>query len=286
MPEDFPAKLDLTLKALSTTRGRLAADLAVDKSVVGKWTTGAAAPSAHNLAKLSQLIARQAPGFTSLDWERDLEGLAEALGVPQARDPATDGPPEGFPLSLMSEIVAATERRASAYEGFYRSTRPFAAEPGKFINDVVMVRRAANGLLRMMLGAGGVTAEGWIAPLGTQIFVVGSELTSGSLVFAILNGVPSVKVTVLDGVILSAILDPGRTITSTAVVFERTGDLTDDTDADDRRFQDEAAKNPVRQADDIPQDLRDHLTRDIGPAAFAAGGDLLLRMPVARSWAR
>ncbi len=286
MPDDFAAKLDLTLKALSTTRGRLAADLGVDKSVVGKWTTGAAAPSSHNLAKLSQLIARQAPGFTSLDWERDLEGLAAALGVPQARDPASDGPPAGFPLSLMSEIVAATERRASAYEGFYRSTRPFAAEPGKFISDIVMVRRAENGLLRMMLGAGGVTAEGWIAPLGTQIFSVASELTSGSLTFAILNGVASVKVAVLDGIVLTAILDAGRTITATAVIFERTGDLTDDPEADDRRFQEEAAKNPVRLADDVPQNLREHLTRDIGPAAFAAGGDLLLRMPIARSWAR
>lgn len=286
MPAAFPAKLDLTLKALSTTRGRLAADLGVDKSVVGKWTTGAAAPSSHNLAKLSQLIARQAPGFTSLDWERDLEGLAGALGVPQTRDPTTEGLPEGFPLGFMAEIAAATERRASAYEGFYRSTRPFGAEPGKFISDIVMVRRDANGLMRMRLGAGGVTVEGWVAPLGNQIFCVGSELTSGSLVFAILNGVASVKVRFLDGIILNSILDAGRTITATAVVFERERDLSPDAEADDSWFLEAASKNPVRQADDIPQDLRDHLMRDVGPAAFAAGGDLLLRMPIARSLAR
>ena len=238
MPDGLSDKINLALKALSTTRAQLASDVGVDKSVVGKWLTGAAVPSSHNLAKLSQAIARRSPGFTSLDWERDLDGLSEALGIPPAAAPGDTSVPDGLPLHFMTEIVASTQRRAAAYEGFYRSTRPFAAEPGRFIRDTVRVRRDANGLLRMTLGAGGVIADGWIAPIGNQIFCVASELTSGSLVFAILNGVGSVKVNALDGVILSAILDAGRTPTSSAVVFERIADLSGDTEADDRRFMD------------------------------------------------
>ena len=37
MSEPFSARLALALKALSLSRGRLAADLAVDKSVVSRW---------------------------------------------------------------------------------------------------------------------------------------------------------------------------------------------------------------------------------------------------------
>ena len=79
--EAFSRKIGLVLKALSTTRGQLASDLGVDKSVVGKWLTGAATPSAYNMSRLSQLIARSSPGFSNLDWERDLDGLTDVLGV-------------------------------------------------------------------------------------------------------------------------------------------------------------------------------------------------------------
>mgnify|MGYP000007444798 CR=1 FL=1 len=44
-----------------TPRGRLAADLGVDKSVVGRWATGAVRPSDHNLSRLTAL-ARRAGG--------------------------------------------------------------------------------------------------------------------------------------------------------------------------------------------------------------------------------
>jgi hypothetical protein len=39
MAEPFCRKLELVLKALSTSRGRLAADLGVDKSIVGRWVS-------------------------------------------------------------------------------------------------------------------------------------------------------------------------------------------------------------------------------------------------------
>jgi DNA-binding transcriptional regulator YiaG len=46
MSEPFSAKLSLVLKVFSMSRGRLAADLGIDKSVVGRWVTGAVKPSA------------------------------------------------------------------------------------------------------------------------------------------------------------------------------------------------------------------------------------------------
>lgn len=65
----FPAKLELALKACSMSRGRLAAELGVDKSVVSRWLNGANAPSGHNLSSLTAVVAARFEGFTMLDWE-------------------------------------------------------------------------------------------------------------------------------------------------------------------------------------------------------------------------
>src|ERR1700733_85997 len=78
---DFGAKLNLVLKAFSLSRGRLAAELKVDKSLVGRWAAGTVTPSAHNLAGLTGLIAKRLPGFSLLDWDLGIAGLAERLGV-------------------------------------------------------------------------------------------------------------------------------------------------------------------------------------------------------------
>ena len=87
MSESFSAKLSFVLKAFSMSRGRLAADMGVDKSIVGRWVTGAVVPSEHNLMLLTAQFARRAPGFTSLSWERTLAELAELVGVDHAAAP-------------------------------------------------------------------------------------------------------------------------------------------------------------------------------------------------------
>ena len=57
----FHEKLDLILKALSMSRGRLAAELGVDKSLVGRWVSGVVHPSALNLENLTRLISGRCP---------------------------------------------------------------------------------------------------------------------------------------------------------------------------------------------------------------------------------
>ena len=101
--------------------------------------------------------------------------------------------------------------------------------------------------------------------------------------FGIFNGSAALKVTALDGIMMTAIFDAGRTPTATAMVFERIGDLTGDVEADDREFAAIAQRDPMAPEGSVPEALRAHLVRDIGPAQLALGGDWLLRMPVARS---
>src|ERR1700761_3478616 len=184
MSEPFAKKLELTLKVLSMSRSRLAADLGVDKSVVGRWVSGAVQPSAHNLSLLSALIAERIPGFTALDWDRSLASFAELVGADlkavAGHTPALDSALSGLPLLGMEQFLSATALRGPAYEGFYRTTRPYILAPGRFIHDHAMVRIDPNGLLRLRIGAGGTIADGWILPAGNQIFAVTVGVISGA----------------------------------------------------------------------------------------------------------
>jgi len=105
MSESFAAKLDFVLKALSLSRGRVAAELGLNKSVVGRWITGAVKPAAGNLSRLSALVARRIPRFTSHDWNLDIKGLAALLGVERGGVARSNRPSlsDGLPLRLSSE---------------------------------------------------------------------------------------------------------------------------------------------------------------------------------------
>lgn len=288
MTDQFFKKLDLVLKVLSMSRARLAADLGVDKSIVGRWVTGSVQPSSHNLSRLTGLVAERIPGFTALDWERGLEGLAEFLGA----DPAALNGSNGhraelaLPLPLLDQALATSQIRGEAYEGFYRSTRPYVLAPGRFVHDGAMIRRDASGFMRLTMGTAGTVVHGWVLPFGAQLFTVAVDVTSGAMIFGIFNGVGAAKADLVDGLCLSTALDAGRTPTAHAIVFERVGDLTGDAAADDRRFAELTGLNPLAPEGSISDELRHHLTRDFGPIQAALGGDMLLRLPLTRSLAR
>ena len=288
MSEPFSAKLDLVLKAFSMSRGRLAADLGVDKSVVGRWVTGVVAPSAYNLTLLSAQVEKRVPGFTSLDWDRSLVGLAELIGADPSAVPgwAASATTQGLPLAILDQIVATTALRGAAYEGFFRSTRPYVLTPGKFLHDHGLIRRGTNGLLQLRMGTGGTVVEGWMLPLHNQLFCIAADVTSGSLLFGIFNGVATARADVIDGLTLGSALDGGRTPTAMSMMFERIGELSGDVAADDARFEVLAAGNPVAPEGSISDELRNHLTGNFGPDQLVLGGDLLLRMPLSKSLAR
>ncbi|MBA4013218.1 MAG: hypothetical protein C0481_15235 [Phenylobacterium sp.] len=273
----FSEKLDLVLKALSMSRGRLAAELGVDKSLVGRWASGAVTPSAHNLENLTRLVAQRRPGFTMLDWDRSLEGLAQVFGVKPA-EPQTNGAVvEGLPLPGMDMVRMVTERRGATYEGFWRSTRPSIAMPGEIFHDYGMIRRSADGLLRFQMGGSGLLFDGWLMPVEGQVFAILFDTVGQTPVFLVFNGVSLHKAVQLDGLILAAALNAARTPSAYPVVLERIGDLTGDPETDDEHCAELLKLDTAATEDTAPQAMRKHLIRDIGPAAAAAGtGELFL----------
>jgi hypothetical protein len=286
MSETFSAKLELVLKALSISRGRLAADLGVDKSVVGRWVTGAVKPSSHNLSSLTALIAGRVPGFKTLDWDRSFADLASLMGADPSAVPSLGPGAPGLPLAIADHILATTSLRGAAYEGFFRSTRPYVLQPGRFVHDYAMVRRDPTGYLHLRMGTGGTVVEGWVLTLHNQLFTIAADVTSGAMLFGIFYGVATPRADVIDGLMLGPALDVARTPTACAIIFERIGDLTDDPVADDRRFETLSRIDPVAPEGSISDEMRDHLLRDIGPEQSALGGDMLLRLPLERSRSR
>jgi len=261
MGEPFSAKLTFVLKSLSLSRARLAAELGVNKSVVARWVSGATSPSENNLARLSALVARSAPGFTVLDWERDAAGLAELLGVSRNVPSAAAHLKSGIALHFGDEIRAATRLRGPSYEGFYQSFRPYSGLDGHYVRDNCLVRMGDDGLLQLRMATGGVRVEGWALPLNDQVYVIGSEFTSGAMVFALLHGVNATRVEILDGLILAPRLDRGRTVLATTIVLQRVGDLSHDRDADDAALEAMDSKDALVGPDRVPEDVRRHLER-------------------------
>ena len=270
---------------LSLSGTRLAGDLNVDKSVVSRWLSGAVQPSAHNLSLLTALVSARTPGFSTLDWERDLKGQATRLGA----DPdvvGADAAPAGLPLAILSQAISTTALRGAAYEGLFRSTRVDPSGTGDFLNEHALVRRDARGLLRLSFGGGGLTAEGWVIPLHSQLYVIATDVRSGIMLFGVFNGPASARADVFDGLVLAPTVDIGRTPTAMPMYCERICDLSEDAEADQRRFAELAANDPRTPAAKAPEHLRKHLLREIGPAQHALGGDYLLTMPIVRSLAR
>jgi hypothetical protein len=284
----FSDKLRLVLKMLSMTAGKLAAELAIDKSVVSRWLKGSVQPSAHNLSLLSALVATRVEGFRTLDWERSPESLAALFGVdpdaiPTMRRPE---PVRALPLAIWDQMVATSALRGHAYEGFFRSTRPHPRSTGRYLHEYGMIRRDENGLLRLRMGSAETVVDGWMIPLHGQLYSICADVNTGSLLFGLFNGLGASRVDVFDGLTLIPGFDQGRSPMATAMLCERVGQLSGDREADDRRFAELAAQNPLAPEGSVPEHIQKHLVRDFGPAALALGGDWLLNMSLAHTMSR
>ena len=284
---DFPSRLLLALKALSISRGRLASELAVDKSVISRWLSGRQAPTGQNLANLTALVASHRPGFSLLDWEGDLEALSAKLGVaPEGADSGWGPLAAWLPESVLRETRTLTDLRGDAYEGHWRTTRPAIGQPGRFVHDACLIRRAENGILTTRIAVEDMRFEGWTFMTQTQLFSVLSEPRTGMFTFSIFNAVLRHRADVLDGVSMGLQRVGGGSPAAMGCLMERVGFLSGDPAADDAAFEAAAQADPLAPEGSIPPEVAARLMPDVGPTALAAGGMAILHMPFATSLSR
>ena len=242
---------------------------------------GRVQPSAHNLSKISQLVAETVPGFTMLDWDREYDDFARVIDAKIA--PSQTGFDTLLPLlpkKLAAEAQHAAAQRSQAYEGIWRTTRPSSDLPGEFLHDVSIVRRDSDGFLKFSSGVEGFFYEGSTILIGQQLYYFAADDAFGAVTMGILNGVPRQRAEVIDGVLLTTLRDAGASPTASSIIMHRVHDLTDDPSADEERFK-ELVNNQrlVAEPGSVPQEIVDHLHG----AANAPG---MLRMLFAQSMSR
>lgn len=285
----FSVLFRIALLALGISKARAAAVLQVDKSLVGRWASGATRPTEHNLARITELVAERFPEFSMQDWQREVDDFAALLKVDPrlVASPANPLPAvgEGM-LNCVIEARTETQKRGAAYEGFWRTSRPSMLMEGKVFHDYGMFRKGSFGLLEVTMGGAGLSFKGWALPLEGNLFVMLDGMVGFTPLFLIFKGVSLPKVTRLDGIVLLAALDTARTPAAMPILIERIGDLSGNRAQDEQTCTEMGLNDPFEDEADLPEEIRAHLFRDIGPEAAKKGGEMFLSVAAGRALSR
>ncbi len=277
--ETFAIRFRLVLKALTISRAAVASAIGVDKSLVGRWASGAVRPTNHNLSRVTAFLASRLPGFALSDWDRSLADFAGMLGLENSAALRVESGLDAVAL-LPVEFLEAARRmslqRGTAYEGFWRTTRPSVIMEGTFFHDHGMIRLETNGLLSVRMGSSGLQFDGWALPAEGNLFVILYNSAGATPLFLIFRGVSLPKAEVLDGLLLMSALNAERSPAAFPIVLARVGDLTGDRAADEARCSEMFAQESTVLESDLPEAVIRCLLRDIGPKAASMGGERFL----------
>ncbi len=291
--EAFSEKLAFVMKGLSLSRGRLGVELAVDKSVVSRWLSGARLPSSHNLAELTGVIARRAPGFTMLDWDLPTADIGGRLRLgADGEAPGADGPPSAtlgsfqawLALPKLREAVDASVAGGRGTAGFWRAIAPMPGMPDKFGQSFSKFSSEPDGTLRVETGFFNMRRVGWAVEVGHQFFSCVTGTMDGYLAFTIVNRPQSAVIDVMDGIFLGCMADNGGVPLAMPVVMERIADLSGDAAEDAAALTDLLMRDPIVAAADVAEPIRNRLRGD--PPMDGDGASRFLSMAAFASLAR
>jgi transcriptional regulator with XRE-family HTH domain len=294
--EDFAAKLGLVIKQLDWSRGKLAQQVGIDKSLAGRWLRGASRPTPHSLTRLTATVAQTVTGLKSDDWRLPIDQFARRIGA----DPAaaallaanSSGPSRFTVAGLRYPPVAAWgEPYLGLWAGFYQSVtnrgRVLLCALHFFIDEFG---------LRCSCTAGTFTGEGPVLPTRTHLqclFDVGPLYDR--VAFFMFNGVRQPKAAVIDGIGCIIAPDSGGSPTASPMLLFRVdeGPLSEtatDMDALAASISQihERADSEIARTGDAFAVLRDlaplEVLRAVTPVV-GDGTDHVLRRPAARSLA-
>jgi hypothetical protein len=294
--QQFGAKLELVMKLANFGRGRLAATVGVDKSVVSRWLNDQVIPSGPNLTAITDVVRRERPTFSLLTWELAFDDFARAVGAPAMVQPtrADDSrdaieASAGLELGVLEVARKAVPREGWVYPGLYLGFRKAFANTGMVVAHGLMLR-IEGGRLVARTSDGLFNHRGEALLLRGQLFILLEESTRlDEVLLLVLNGVSAPMARVIDGLMAGVAGDRTCTPSVTAIAFERRADIQGD--GRDEELWD-------RLVAEITQINEERSARQVMPAEFARvvdnlvgqpgeGGELdhVLRVPLHRSLA-
>jgi hypothetical protein len=149
-----------------------------------------------------------------------------------------------------------------------------------------MIRQDESSQRRLTQGSSINIGDGWIMPHQSLVNSIVTDRRSGALLFGMFHNRPVSRIDMLDGLVLIPGADMGRSPTACAMMCERIGELSGDVATDEARYAESTAQPQALAADDVPEDIRDHLVRDFGPSPMAQAGEWLLGLALSRSKTR
>jgi transcriptional regulator with XRE-family HTH domain len=262
--QDFGRKLDLALKALSMSRGRLAQEAGVDKSLVGRWVSGHFIPSEFNLEKITSVIAKRLDGFSMLDWDRAEDSFIERVGGTEIFAAA-----EGSALSSLLPFFAKRASQGTAqgldrYGGlwvqFYAPMAPAPLRP-LFCGGVMISDRDNQLWYAVSDGSRGVwTGAGPAFTVEGKMWVLIEEHRGRSDLCAICFHGTTGHAAILDGLALARAANAGGVPVSGRFTLVRLADLPADPEEAQNRFSAICAKAGDLSLNNLAGQLPDWIT--------------------------
>jgi transcriptional regulator with XRE-family HTH domain len=258
---DFAIKLELVCKKLNWSRAKLAQQVGVDKSLIGRWLGGSSRPTGNSLMRLNEAVGRTLHEFTAAAW--DLPPPAFAAGIGLALPPADHGKQPGSPspaalattdilkrLRVFQGTAADLDTLTALYAGFYRLW--FAG----FLNNGTVCRRACwirrdGETLRFDAGGGMVIYSGECAATTERLYLTGENPVFDGLIFLSVGRSRRASSARLSGIFVFYIMSEEGGIAAVPAVMERLASAGTDTAADARtwaRLAAEAADFPTEAA--------------------------------------
>ena len=288
---DFGSRLDLALKILNISRGALAAEARVDKSLVSRWARGLAAPRGHNLAALTAIVKARLPGFTQLDWDLPLAEFNQVLGLGRLSEAPERADSPGLPDRLQAARLQSRHevaREGGAYPGVYVGFRQSTSNTGRVIADLMIIWRDGDQLFYRVRDLM-FSVQGEVQILDHSLFLQGAgEGRVEALMYHVLHGVQGPKALRLDGLVMALRPDRFRTPAATSIVLQRLEDLAveDRPPSQERIAMIIERLHTLEGADEITSLAGPAVIRAITPReAFGPTGDHLLLSPAERSLA-
>ncbi len=300
---DFAARLSRIMGQLNFSRAALARELALDKTVVGRWLTGVNVPTEHNLTRLTEIVRRHRVDFTLAHWRGDageVTDVAEGRPPPASARSAAAEPPPTSRMKLSGLRRPARPEDGAPYlglwGGFYLSTANRGLVP------LCVMRFAIEGEhLYTEFSEGSLSGDGPVIILGGRLHVV-VELRPAldRLAFLVFNAFHAPRAMIIDGIVTVAAADQMGTPIASPLLLFRLDDALDGhavpSVADlHPRLSDinQRIATAASETGDLwafwrglmPDKVRDALRVQVGVPRGDGELDHLLRMPASRSLA-
>jgi transcriptional regulator with XRE-family HTH domain len=237
--ENFAAKLDLLCKRLNWSRGKLAQQVAIDKSLASRWVSGSSRPTGNTLMRLNDAFAKVLPGFGADSWDLDVADLARRFGIaaplskPASIDHGGARTAPGLPMRSLERFADEIDIFAPLYEGFYNQWFCHPSNNGTICRRRARIVRRGNRLIGLASGVS-FDYESNCFVSGDRLYAIGESPRFSGPIFCIFTGTTTARMPLMAGMGLFQSNNAGmHGVVSLPIAFEfvalHSGD--DETDA-------------------------------------------------------